>query len=135
LHNKDYRIARKPFSNYLIRGEHVIKDKSSEMYGRHFITKGDITCKHCGANMWLSERISNSSKKKPEFNLCCSNGKVVLMQYEIPEEYRKFLCSSIKSIELFRNRIRLYNSALAFTSSKMNLDESLINNSKGNNFT
>jgi hypothetical protein len=115
----------------LIRGDNVVKEKDSEIFGRHVIPNRNVYCKDCGALMWLNERISASSKKNPRFNLCCCNGKVDLPQFEIPDHYREFLSSPDASNKLFRDRIRMYNSALAFTSTKLNLDEKLLSNNKG----
>ncbi len=106
----------------------------------------EFACDKCGALFWLDERLSNSSKIKPKFSMCCRNGKVVLPPYPEPPqplpdlltrettEARNFRSVSISFIVmllvvcplvsclgkkpqwLFRKKIRMFNSVLAFTS-------------------
>lgn len=129
--NKMYRIARQPFNIDLVCGSNVVKEKNSELYGRHLIPKRNAICTNCQAILWLDERTSNSSKKNPIFNFCCSNGKVSVPIPEIPDHYRDFLLSNNDVSRGFLEKIRIYNSSLAFTSTKANLDESILHHNKG----
>jgi hypothetical protein len=127
-----YRIARKQFTIDIVRGKGVVTDKLSEKFGRHSIDPRNTICSQCDSLMWIKERTSGSSIKNPKFSLCCSNGKVKLPVYEIPDNYREFLLKSMNT--KFRDQMRLYNSALAFTLTKITLDETLMNKSKGKSF-
>lgn len=66
--------------------------------------------------------------KNPEFGQCCLSGSIKLPpEQPLPDEIRQLLTTN----KDFRQNIRLYNSILAFTSAKTNLDNELLKNTKG----
>jgi Helitron helicase-like domain at N-terminus len=77
----------------------------------------NITCVHCGAYHWLDERLKNSSKTSPLFSHCCHSGKVRLLRLpDPPEPLHSLLTATSTEAKEFRESIRQYNCALAFTS-------------------
>lgn len=88
----------------------------------------DVKCAHCGALHWMDEKIVKSSATTPKFGMCCLHGKVALPQLEDPPEPLRslYLMDSAQGKE-FRQNIRSYNAAFAFTSVGMHQDH-LINN-------
>ena len=82
-----------------------------------------IKCRHCNAFHWIAERVAASRIGTPAFTTCCKQGDVVLEHLKDPPEYLQYLLSSMDSTaKAFRNNIRKYNSALAFTSVKYTVD-------------
>lgn len=74
-------------------------------------------CVHCHALHWLDERVKNSSKSDPEFARCCHHGKVSLPKLpQPPDRLRNLYTNDDADAKHFRERIRQYNSALAFAS-------------------
>jgi hypothetical protein len=74
-------------------------------------------CTHCAAFHWLDERLKRSAKSSPMFSLCCHNGKVSLERLpDPPEELYKLFTEDSTQAKEFRESIRQYNCALAFTS-------------------
>ena len=85
-------------------------------------------CSHCSAKFWQSEKLSTSTKDCFKFSLCCGHGKVVLPTLATPPEMlRRLLITADKQGRDFRDHIRANNSALAFASVGVNLDEELAN--------
>jgi hypothetical protein len=85
----------------------------------HALSFGQMnaTCSYCGAFHWLIKRVKNSPASAPRFSRCCHHGKVrpgILPQP--PERLRLLFTADTSDAKHFRNAIRQYNSALAFTS-------------------
>jgi hypothetical protein len=77
----------------------------------------NIICAHCAAHHWLDERVTNSPKSSPRFSHCCHHGKVHLERLpDPPDELRSLFTAQSTQARRFREGIRQYNSALAFTS-------------------
>jgi hypothetical protein len=77
----------------------------------------DTICTHCGAFHWIDERNKASPKCRPEFSRCCHHGNVSLDHLPLPpERLRTLFTNDSPNAKHFRERIRQYNSALAFTS-------------------
>jgi hypothetical protein len=77
----------------------------------------NVTCRHCHAFHWLDERVKNSALSRPEYSRCCHHGKVSLGLLPLPPEKLRTLFTTEHSAgKQFREHIRQYNSALAFTS-------------------
>jgi hypothetical protein len=77
----------------------------------------NIICAHCAAYHWLDERVSDSPISSPRFSQCCHHGSVRLEQLpDPPEELKSLFSTQSTKAKEFRERIRQYNSALAFTS-------------------
>ncbi len=82
-----------------------------------------IVCGNCGTLHFLEERAASSSCINPQFTLCCAQGKVTLPPLAPPlEPLRLLLTGKETNAKDFRQHIRSYNSALAFTSVGANLD-------------
>jgi hypothetical protein len=95
---------------------------------RHDLGRMDIECHECGALHWMAERISTSSKRSPKFGMCCNHGRVKLQALpEPPQPLRSFLMDGDIQAREFRENIRLYNSALSFTSLGVKPDTTLNN--------
>ncbi|OBZ80123.1 hypothetical protein A0J61_11828, partial [Choanephora cucurbitarum] len=92
----------------------------------------NCVCTHCGALMWTHERVSTTSRHRPEFQLCCYTRKSVLPSLQsTPSEIAGYLKSNNVNYKEFQKNIRLYNSSLCFTSLGVSLDLNLANNRSG----
>ena len=77
----------------------------------------DTICIHCRAYHWLDERLKHSPISSPRFARCCHHGKVSLENLpDPPEELQALFTEQSTRGKEFRDSIRQYNSALAFTS-------------------
>ncbi|PKB97523.1 hypothetical protein RhiirA5_258470, partial [Rhizophagus irregularis] len=82
-------------------------------------------CSKCGAMMWIDETV-NKSSKSPVFTICCANGKVILpLLQELPYPLNILLLENNPHSCLFQQNIRMYNSALSFTSLGANIDHQI----------
>ena len=99
--------------------KHVEKDPASPYYGQFAPEAGmDVQCVHCGAKRY---------KEEPS-GICCSNGKVSLpLIPNQPDQLRSLIVGD----QDFRQKIRKYNQALAFTSMAANVDLDLANQRDG----
>jgi hypothetical protein len=93
---------------------------------RHTLGEMTTMCGKCNALHFLDERAASSSCANPQFTLCCAQGKVTLPPLTPPPEpLRRLLASNETDVKDFRQHIRFYNSAFAFTSMGANLDTSV----------
>ena len=116
-----FRAAVIPFNETLITGNDISQDK------RHRLPKRHAKCDFCKALMWDDERLSNSTKNKPKFGVCCLQGQVELPPLRtMPQELYSLLTQNTSECKEFRTTIRLYNSILAFTSISANVDQDLM---------
>ena len=77
----------------------------------------NIICLHCHTHHWLDERLKDSPISSPRFNHCCHHGRVRLERLpDPPEQLRSLFTAQSTKAKEFRERIRQYNAALAFTS-------------------
>ena len=75
----------------------------------------NVACNSCAALHWIDERIPQPGD--PQFEACCKHGDINLPLFQPPPEYlRDLLESTTTSARQFRERLRSYNAALAFTS-------------------
>ena len=80
----------------------------------------------------MAEKTSKSSKANPAFGQCCNHGKVQLPPIrEPPEALRALFVGNDPQAREFRDNIRQYNMALAFTSVGVTEDISLNRDSRG----
>ena len=87
-----------------------------------------VECPHCHALHFKSKRLTNSSNIRPRFGLCCLQGQIQLPPLaEPPQLLRQLLTSSTPRARNFRERIRQYNCAFAFTSVAVKVDEAILN--------
>ncbi len=84
----------------------------------------DVPCSKCGVHMWARKRLARSSERSPTFFLCCKRGTVRLpLLQETPDPLRLYHESNLPQHKRFREQIRVYNSALAFTFVGVKLDD------------
>ena len=77
----------------------------------------NILCHYCGACHWIQERLTRSTVANPIFTTCCKEGEVDLPPYSpLPKYLRDLLHHNNLQGRQFRENLRAYNSALAFTS-------------------
>jgi hypothetical protein len=132
IKQKYYFIARKEFQEINVYGSDIQMDEKSKNYLRHEIGLRTFKCQSCLSLMWKDEK-SKGSNVKPIFSICCLNGaiRIPCLPQKLPDFlYNTLTADNTKSIE-FRNKIRFYNSTLAFTSIKSNHDKELISSEKG----
>ncbi|KAJ3816606.1 hypothetical protein F5880DRAFT_1457341, partial [Lentinula raphanica] len=104
----------------------------TETIQRHDLGKMEHICEHCGALHWLAEKVSGSSKSSPQFGVCCKHGEVRIPLLQPPPEYLQLLLTSQDyQAREFRENIAQYNSALAFTSLGVSIDESVNRHGRG----
>lgn len=98
---------------------------------RHDLGRMEIECSHCRAYHWMDERVSNSSRTFPRFGTCCNHGQVHIQLLREPPAILRGLFDDITPNSLnFRQHIRQYNAALAFTSLGVDIDEG-VNDGRG----
>lgn len=88
----------------------------------------DRACTKCGALHWLMERTTatGSSNSRPLFSMCCGNGNVQLPAIAPPPvQLAHFFSESTQQAQRFRDNIRQYNAALAFTSLGVKVDNTV----------
>ncbi len=93
---------------------------------RHTLGEMTTVCGKCSTLHFLEECAASSSRANLKFTLCCAQGKVTLPSLAPPPKpIRRLLTSNEVDAKDFRQRIRFYNNALAFTSVGANLDTSV----------
>ncbi|KAL6298244.1 hypothetical protein BKA93DRAFT_744540 [Sparassis latifolia] len=88
----------------------------------------DVVCSRCNALHWHAERVaSKSTANFSAFTTCCNQGQVRLLVSDPPPEFISNLFTSTDDPQAqeFRENIRQYNAALAFTSLGVQLDNSI----------
>lgn len=88
----------------------------------------NVECPECGALHFDSEKLTASTRDVKKFGLCCLQGKVRLPALLDPPEQMLHLLRHVTNAP-FREKIRQYNSAFAFTSVGVKLDESITQSS------
>ncbi|PHZ17411.1 uncharacterized protein RHIMIDRAFT_243485 [Rhizopus microsporus ATCC 52813] len=77
----------------------------------------DKECSHCHALHWIDERQETSSMRNPSWESCCKQGSVQLQLLPDPPEYLKDLLERTDTQgRHFKDNLRQYNAAFAFTS-------------------
>ena len=114
----------------LLNVEHWHNDTA----GRHLLPGHmDVACSDCGALHWIGEKIKTSAVQSPRFK-CCGNGDIYMpwavpRQDEVPGITDLFKRSDrVQShrVQNFFKHVRNYNSALGFTSMRVNVDSSIL---------
>ncbi|KAI0056662.1 hypothetical protein BV25DRAFT_1864431, partial [Artomyces pyxidatus] len=86
----------------------------------------NLVCRYCAAKHWASERVRSSSVSNPEFGMCCDHGKVRLpLAEDPPDQLRELFTGNSPQAREFRDHIRQYNAAFAFTSLGVYVDETV----------
>ena len=89
-----------------------------------------VICPHCHALYWMSEQLTRSLDRSPQFGDCCLSGKINLpILQDVPYTLKSLLEDHTSEAVSFRNNIRQYNMALTFTSLGANFDWSLLDGS------
>jgi hypothetical protein len=82
----------------------------------------DKECPHCHALHWIDERQEISLMKNPSWKSCCKRGSVQLQLLPDPPQYLKDLLARTDAIgRKFKDNLRQYNAAFAFTSLGCNI--------------
>ncbi|KAF9440445.1 hypothetical protein P691DRAFT_647674, partial [Macrolepiota fuliginosa MF-IS2] len=85
-----------------------------------------IRCPCCQAYHFDSEKLAKSTQQDFRFGICCLQGQVVLPPYQnIDNTYLPFMTGQQPQSKEFRNDIRRYNAAFAFTSLGAKVDRSI----------
>ena len=91
-------------------------------------------CHHCGALHWLSERstATGSTKSRPLFTMCCDSGDIKLPPVAPPPTGLQYLfMAAVPLADQFHQHIQQYNTALAFTSLGVEVDNSVNKGGRG----
>ncbi|GJE95688.1 ATP-dependent DNA helicase [Phanerochaete sordida] len=89
----------------------------------------NVQCPECSALHWDAEKTSDSRVLHPEFGICCDHGLVRLPALQPPPSPLRTLLTDPTSDDAieFRQHIRRYNNALAFTSLHAKIDDRVPN--------
>ncbi|ORE00884.1 hypothetical protein BCV72DRAFT_180820, partial [Rhizopus microsporus var. microsporus] len=97
----------------------------------------DKECSHCHALHWIDERQEASSMRNPSWESCCKQGSAQLQLLPDPPEYLKDLLERTDTQgRHFKDNLRQYNAAFAFTSLGCDIvspEDRVSNNSNNNN--
>jgi PIF1-like helicase/Helitron helicase-like domain at N-terminus len=94
---------------------------------RHSLGPMNITCVHCQALHFRSEKLTNSSNVNPRFGMCCLQGQVQLPPFSQPPlTLTQLLMGSSHLHKKFRDNIRQYNAAFAFTSIAAKVNDNVL---------
>jgi hypothetical protein len=73
----------------------------------HDLGTMNIVCDNCGTLHWIEEQISGSSKSRPQFEIYCKRGDVViLVPNKCPIELQYLLRDSAPTYKDFQKNIR-----------------------------
>src|SRR6267154_2351224 len=99
-----------------------------EPANRHSLGAMSVQCPNCHAMHFKSERLTKSSNIHPKFGVCCLQGQIQLPSLSNPPDLlHRLLISATPRAQKFRESIRQYNSAFAFTSVTVDVDHSVLN--------
>ena len=94
----------------------------------------DKECPHCHALHWIDERQETSSLSNPSWESCCKQGSVQLQLLPDPPQYLKDLLASTDiQGSHFKDNLRQYNVAFAFTSLGCDIVSAEERNANSNN--
>ncbi|KIJ09644.1 hypothetical protein PAXINDRAFT_87199, partial [Paxillus involutus ATCC 200175] len=97
----------------------------------HDLSPMDVDCSHCHALHFDSEKLSKSTRGRKRFGMCCLEGQVQLEPFLAwPPELNQLFLSDHQFVE----KIRHYNSTLAFTSLGVGVDERMTHRSGTSSF-
>jgi hypothetical protein len=83
----------------------------------HYLGPFSHECHSCHALHWIAEKKSSSTLRNPLFSECCRSGDVDLPLLDpLPHDLQILYDGRHRQASDFRRHIRLYNKALAFTS-------------------
>src|SRR6202158_3044945 len=94
---------------------------------RHSLGPMTVECPKCHALHFMSEKLTHSSNANPRFGMCCLQGQISLPPLsEPPQQLHRLLTSSAPRARKFRENIRQYNIAFAFTSVGVEIDHTIL---------
>ena len=106
------------------------RDIYQEPESRHSVGHMNYACSHCGALHFLGEKLANSSVFNPAFGGCCLEGQISLpMPSMPPQPLQDLMNGKDPRSHRFLEHIRQYNSAFAFTSTAVNMNQQVLNTS------
>lgn len=86
----------------------------------------DLECPHCHALFWDTEKQSRSTQTRIVYGRCCNHGKIKLqMLRDVPDPLLRLFAGNTPEARHFRENIRRYNAAFAFTSMFSNIDQNV----------
>ena len=86
-----------------------------------------VACPHCNALHFKGEKLQKSSLANPKFGMCCLQGQVHLDRFPDPPPTLKNLLVGLNtSSRTFREKIRQYNAAFAFTSTSVKVNDAAL---------
>src|SRR6202050_1525748 len=95
---------------------------------RHSLGPINVEYPNCHALHCKSEKLVHSSNANPKFGVCCLQGQIQLPALsEPPQLLHQLLTSSSPRARKFRDGIRQYNAAFAFTSVAVDVDQTILN--------
>jgi hypothetical protein len=94
---------------------------------RSYYGTPDYECQYCHAVFWYNERVGGSYRERTIiYNTCCKGGKVVIPPYKPPQPLASLARFDGNSTSRsFMHNIRQYNCLFAFTSMRVNIDNSV----------
>ncbi|KAG2337894.1 hypothetical protein BDR05DRAFT_1004682, partial [Suillus weaverae] len=102
----------------------------SEPIVLHTLGPLNVECPNCHARHFACEKLSKSTLQNPRFGMCCLQGQVSLPPFPSwPPELQQAYTN-----RTFISKIRQYNSALAFTSVGVNIEDRALQGSGPNAF-
>ncbi|KAG1813501.1 uncharacterized protein BJ212DRAFT_1482413 [Suillus subaureus] len=102
----------------------------TEPITHHTLGPLNIECTNCHAMHFACEKLSNSSQRNPRFGMCCLQGQVNFPPFPAwPPELRQAYTD-----RTFISKIHQYNSALAFISVGVNIEDHALQGSGPNAF-
>ena len=115
-------------NNQVLRAVPVACHPYQEPATRHSLGPMDVECPHCHALHFNCEKLSRSTVAHVKFGMCCLQGQIQLPPIsESPPVLHNLLTSSTPHDRKFRDGICQYNSAFAFTSVAVDVDQSVLN--------
>jgi hypothetical protein len=91
---------------------------------RHDLGRMEVECPFCQAEMWLEERLTESSKVNPKFGLCCNKGGYTVQELKATHPtIHSLLSGNTAESRDFKSNIRVYNSKFNFTSLGVTFDQ------------
>jgi hypothetical protein len=102
-----------------VSGSPVTFARSSYVEPVEPVSFGDqnVLCRYCSAFHWMDERLKDSPVSSPRFSKCCHHGRVYLEPFpDPPDDLLLLYTDGSPTARFFREHIRQYNAALAFTS-------------------
>jgi hypothetical protein len=94
---------------------------------RHNLGPMNTLCTKCYAPHFAGEKLSASSVNHPRFGMCCLQGQIHLDPFlEPPQTLKNLLTGFTPQSNTFREKIRQYNAAFAFTSTSAQINDTVL---------